>query len=482
MAEINNALALQVQPNQMDFGKTFTTLAQLQMAQAHANLYGLQAQQQQRQLQGYAVLQQTGDPEAAVRAGLDPNVGNTYQNMHFNALAAAQTPGGIQPSAYEALTGAGKNLAATKNEKAGLGAKIAGSVIAAPDNDTVWREAVNQHYDTFGGPTLERQKLLAIKDPNQRLQIAKAYSAGGTSPDEMNKPMTYQPGVTLTTPARELQGTAAGGGTASTDNRGIPNLTSGNVTVGPPVNAPVQQPTQPIAPQPLRQGMGPRELKAEEGQGGEDVKYGAAVTTAAQAARGVNATLGNMVRDAANLPVGRGMTSVNEGRAWLQSMYDNNVLGAKSWMPNPGTDATAAYDSMVKNSGQLTRQALMQTHERAAIAYDMIQRQLPSVETSRGGLGHVAAEWMGLNDDAIAKQSVMSSKPVAGRSDKFEAEWNKNVNPVAFMVARMSPQDRATVIQGLNKTEGGRQILADIKKTDAYLAQQGSPITPQGIQ
>ena len=60
-----------------------------------------------------------------------------------------------------------------------------------------------------------------------------------------------------------------------------------------------------------------------------------------------------------------------------------------------------------------------------------------------------------------------------GRSDQFESEWNKNVNPVAFMLNRMNKEDRSRVIQGLAGSDQGRQTLTDIKRTYDYLHAQG---------
>jgi hypothetical protein len=64
-------------------------------------------------------------------------------------------------------------------------------------------------------------------------------------------------------------------------------------------------------------------------------------------------------------------------------------------------------------------------------------------------------EWQGLNDSKIAKQQVMAQSPVAGRSDKFEAEWNKNVDPTYFIMNRLSGDKRDQIVSDLQKTEEG---------------------------
>jgi hypothetical protein len=162
------------------------------------------------------------------------------------------------------------------------------------------------------------------------------------------------------------------------------------------------------------------------------------------------------------------------GRAFLQSVYDNNILGLRTaGMSDPGRDATAAYQSMVKNAGILTRQAVVQTHERAALAMTMVQKSLPSSEMSPQGFDLVTSEMQGLNDFKLAKEQGMNKTPVGGRSDKFNAEWNKNVDPTYFILHRMQPADQDKVLSDLQKTDEGRRVLRQWQQTDAYLKNAG---------
>lgn len=458
MPDYNPAVALGIKPPENDLSRTFNTIANIQQSQAHTGLYNLQALQEARRFnalnEAADAYRNNQDPVARyLSAGGDPAGANMLQNIFAGQREMAQTPGGIRPSAYRELTGAAKSRAEigeigarTQDIRYNQASRLAGGVLPNPSDDQAWSEFVHAHSAAVGGTRLQEQQALMIKDPARRAQIAQAHSMQGVSPNEVNMPREFDPSKTVTTLGR----TIAGGGGATSPGGAV----SG-------------------AGAPIVQGMMPRERAGEAAMGGQDAKYTEAVTTKSQTARGVNTTLGNMARDAEDLPVGRGMTGVAEGRAWLQSVYDNNVLGSKSWMPAPDKNATAAYDSLVKNSGQLTRQALMQTHERAAMAYTMIQKQLPNIETSRGGMGRLVAEWGGLNDDDIYKQQVMAQRPVAGRSDRFEAEWNKNVNPVTFMLNRLSKEDRAAVIAGLKKTDQGQQVLADVTSTIKYLHDNG---------
>lgn len=500
MPDINNSLALQVNPNPINLNQTLGTISSLQQAQALIGLRDIQTQQAQRQ---YNALQAAAeayrgksDPVGAyLSAGGDPTGASTLQNVYAGQRAMAVTPGGLLPDAYSHLTSAGKNIAET--QKVGVdtasagsdfGAKIAQGVLADPSNDAVWRNAVEQHYKTFGGPELEKQQLLGLKDPAKRLDIAKAYAAQGVPSGTFGAPHGIGPTESVTTPGASYA--VPQGAPVSTNRPGgalpsSPRMMGDDEAVRQGLYSPTPEQikrgvTGPAAPNrqvanrfgEMQPAYSLRGAHAEEAAGNNDAKYSQTVVGNATNARNANYTLDAIGRDAALLPVGRGMTQVAEGRAWLQSVYDN-VPGAKEIMKDPGQDATAAYDSLVKNSGQLTRQALVQTGERAAMAYDMIQKQLPNIETSRGGMQRVVAEWQGLNDDALTKQQVMAKTPMAGRSDAFEAEWNKNVNPVAFMLQRMSPDDRKHVMEGLKKTPGGQQVLQDVQTTLNYLASKG---------
>jgi len=87
------ATKLQFPQTQSDPFKMLNTLSQLQLSQAHAGLYGLQAQQQARELSGWNILQQTGDPSRAIIGGLPAATGKTYQDVEYNRLQQSQLGG-----------------------------------------------------------------------------------------------------------------------------------------------------------------------------------------------------------------------------------------------------------------------------------------------------------------------------------------------------------------------------------------------------
>jgi len=460
MPDYNPAIATSMPPQQLNLAPTLEAASNLQLNQQRAGLLQLQQLQASREynaLQAASQAYRAGEaPDKAYLAagGGDPQRASQFQNLQATGRAISETPGNIMPEQASQLASMREHNATTANlaetnkqlqlktlqEKAATSSQISKSLYANP---------TQENYDA----ALADAQAGHISPP----RLAQLNAAKG-NPTAMKQ---WASDLIAQTQSMDLHNVPSGEGVTSP----LTNMSQNNPAPAPGMAQGSGIPTAPLSP---------RALAAERAAGNKDAEYSDKLAEDAKTARSVNYTLDNISRDAENLPVGRGMAGVAEGRAWLQSVYDN-VPAAKNFMSDPGKDATAAYDSLLKNSGQLTRQALMQTHERAAVAYNMIQKQLPSVDTSRGGLQHVVAEWQGMNDDSQAKQQVMSNRPVAGRSDKFEAEWNQNVNPVAFMLARLNPDDRTKVIKGLSSSPQGKQVLSDIKNTYAYIhAQQGA--------
>jgi hypothetical protein len=382
---IDNAVAEQINTNQEDPFRRVLPFAQLGAIQNRNTLMNAQA--------GEAGARAAEANASTARINLltqqQPDVFRSEQS-----LRAAQT-GHANAETQD-------SLARVSAARAEIGGRIANMIKGGATPDEVHDAATSWGYP-IPDEMLDRFK----KDPAAFQRAGANLTAGGMSAAEATQPHPYNP---------YTQG-----------------MISRGQMIGQPAPAQPGQAPPPSAPSANQAGtvsgarpsvmplMTPREQKAEQDAAGADSKYTAQTTTDASAARDVNYTLGNIYDASKKFPTGRGMASTMEGRAWLQSLYDN-FPGAKNVMRDPGKDAVAAYDDMLKNSGQLTRQALMQTHERAAIAYKMIESRLPGPNTSQGGLDRVVPEWQGLNDSKIAKQQIMAQSPVAGRSDKFEAE------------------------------------------------------------
>lgn len=209
MAEINNSLALQAAGSPLNLQSTLSSIAQIDLAKAHAGLYGLQQQQEARKLQGLEYLKvNPTDYMGAIQRGLDPSVGSTLQTIGERDRQYQTNPQRLSTESTQQLTAAGKNIAETGKAQAetrGIGieqyAKLAQGVIADPSNDGIWRAAVSRHYETNGGSALEKEQLLGIKDPAQRMRIAKAYAAQGVAPSTFGAPHTKNPTDMTITPS-----------------------------------------------------------------------------------------------------------------------------------------------------------------------------------------------------------------------------------------------------------------------------------------
>jgi hypothetical protein len=486
MPDINNSLAMQVNTSPLNLQSTLGTISQIQLAQAHAGLYGLQAQQEARKLAGFEYLKANPtDYLGAIKSGLDPAVGQTLQMMNEREKQY-QVGGGLSAESTQQFTGAAKNRAETGKigvettaASTDLGSKIAQGVIANPSNDSVWQNAVEQHYQTFGGPSLERQQMLAIKDPKQRMQIAKAYAAQGVPPGTFGAPHNVSPTETVTTPGASystpqeasvatnrpggaLQSTPAMIGDDEAVRKGLysptPEQRARGVT-GPAQSAPNQRVAGgfgTIAP-----AMTPGQQKESEAYGGEVAKVLPALADKANQSRQSNFTLDQMRNESQTWDMGKGAQTLLTAGQYLKSAAA--VLGMQNtFLDKPIAD----YESFNKNAGTLVRQAVKEVSSRAAVQeFNLIQKQLPSSDMTRKGFNQIADQFQSVNDFNIAKhQAGQAWRDAAGSMDKFETEWNKNITPTAFFVSRLPPDQVGALKANLERTPEGRVTLRSLTK------------------
>lgn len=281
MADYNPAVAANVQS--VNLTPVLQAVMNAQLVGAHTGLYSLQAAQQARQynaLQSAAAAYRGGqDPVGAYLAsGGDPSGATALQTVSSGQKAMGMTPGGILPSQYGELTKANANNVNAFNVGSEASARIAAGVLADPRNDQVWHEAVNQHYNTYGGNPLERQQLLNTTDPNQRLAIARAYSGQGVSPADVVKPVSVTPGnpVYSTGQIMSGQGFQTAPTPVQTAQPGQPTASQPANTARPasptPSTAPIQ-PVQPGAPQPIIPGLTPFQKEMQTQQAQKTVDY-----------------------------------------------------------------------------------------------------------------------------------------------------------------------------------------------------------------
>lgn len=487
MPDINNSLALQVNPNPINLNQTLGTISNLQQAQALIGLRDIQTQQAQRQ---YNALQAAAeayrgksDPVGAyLSAGGDPTGAGQLQTVFAGQKAMAVTPGGLMPKDYSELSSAGKSQAETRKvgvdtvaSGTDLGAKIAQGVMADPSNDSVWRNAVNQHYSTVGGPELERQQLLSVKDPSTRLQIAKAYGAQGVPPGTFGAPHNVSPTDAITTPGASY---AVPQGVPLATNRpggalpSSPRIMGDDEAVRQGLYSPTPEQIQrgvtgPASPnQQVANRFGAIQPAMTPGQAAESKSYGDQLakvlpdlTEKANNSRQANFTLQQMMDESHTWNMGKGGTALMQAQQYLKPIA--NAFGSTAF-DRPVAD----FESFQKNAGTLVRQAVKEVSPRAAVQeFQMIQNQLPSADMSRQGFNQIVNQFQAVNNFNIAKQQAAQAfRDHNGTMDGFETSWNKNITPTAFLVAGLPPDQLGALKANLQRTPEGRATLQSITK------------------
>ena len=492
MPDINNAVALGVnggsgqQP--LDLSKTLGTISQLQLANAHAGLYQLQAQQEQRKLTGFEYLKNNPtDYQGAIQAGLDPSVGSTLQTISANNRGYAATPGGLAPTQYNDLSAAGQAQANTRkigvetSDKAlEVGGKIAQMIIADPSDAGV--ERAHQAAKDAGVDTnpMSFQQMLSLP-PEQRVQAAKAKLAGGLTPAEYTAPHNVTPTDSVTSRGgiigqAPVTGAATGAppaGPASPQSGAAPNQQGGMIgapgerILGGSIVAdnggPIPGQPKPAAPfGTVAPAMTPGQKAESDAYGGEMAKVLPALTDKANNSRQANFTLDQMRQESQSWDMGKGGATLATAQQYLKPLA--NALGS-TMFDKPVAD----FESFQKNAGTLTRQAVKEVSPRAAVQeFQMIQGQLPSANMSRQGFDQIVNQFQAVNDFNIAKAQAgqlwkddKENNP-SGSMSGFETQWNKNVTPSAFLVSRLPPEQLGALKANLDRTPEGRATLKSI--------------------
>jgi hypothetical protein len=125
----------------------------------------------------------------------------------------------------------------------------------------------------------------------------------------------------------------------------------------------------------------------------------------------------------------------------------------------------ASYETFIKDAGLWARQQAAATSARTGVQeLKMVASSSPTEETSPRGLDRVLGQIQGLSDYRLAKQQAMSAyvnQPGRGGWDNngFEAQFNANVSPYAYMYMRQSDEDKAELRATLMKTKQGQMEL-----------------------
>ena len=206
MAEINNSLAASVNSSPLDLTKTLGTISQIELAQAHAGLFGLQSQQEARKLYANKAIQEYGlTPEGITefaKRGGDPAAIEMYQKGYGTGNALSQT-GGLLPTDVNSLASANKNRAETVNtlqdatnkrmENAG---RIGNMIMSGASVDEVARQA-----DAAGVPIPPEQLAKFRQDPTAFQAAGKNLIAAGMKSQDFTQPHNVSPTDAITTRA-----------------------------------------------------------------------------------------------------------------------------------------------------------------------------------------------------------------------------------------------------------------------------------------
>ena len=480
MAEINNSLALQAAGTPLNLQSTLGTISQIQLAQAHAGLYGLQAQQEARKLGAMEYLKTNPtDYSGFIQRGGDPSVGSTLQTMGEKERAYGITPGNVSPESYSHLNTAYKTRAETakigvETDKAAMEnkARLAQGYLSNP-SDTTWSAGVQGAISNGYIDKLNGQRLLSIRDPAERAEMAKAWVSSGIPPSDYTAPHNVDPTAAITTRGGMLSAPSAVPAPQPRPNAAPGHgsmLGSGERIIGGAITEDngVPLPNQQVASRfgNMPPAMTPGQKAESTGYGEQLAKVLPTLAEKADNSRQANFTLDQMKTEAETWRMGKGGTALMEAQKYLKPLA--NSLGSTAF-----DKPVADFEAFQKNAGVLTRQAVKEVSPRAAVQeFQMIQNQLPSADMSRGGFNQIVDQFQAVNDFNIAKhQAGEAWRSATGSMDKFEGEWNKNITPSAFLVSRLPPDQLGALRANLSRTAEGRSTLKSITRQLQWAAE-----------
>lgn len=394
MAEINNSLAAQIHSEPVDLTKTLQTMSSIDLARAHAGLYGLQAQQEARKLQGFDYLK--GNPKdylGAIQRGLDPAVGSTLQGMSEKERQYQTNPQGLGTESMSQLTAAGKNIAETgklgaetqkigvetSKEKMDVGARVAQMIYSDPSD-----AGVNRAHDYAVANGVKTSPLVFNQmlgmPPDQRRAAAQQRISGGMSPADATAPHTMEPtarNVTRLDPNGAPQQVAPQPGQVP----GAPGM--------PPV-MPQTRINQGFAAPPL---MTPGQVKQQTGLSEEATKEYGESAKSYEAAQGLQQRLAIINHNIAALGpswMGAGAdVKANAGKIWNGMLDTAGVTGAHI---DPAKIATwEDFNKETVRAGMELIKSNFGGSREAASIIQMGNTAVPSVRNTQLGAQYVSA-------------------------------------------------------------------------------------------
>lgn len=214
----------------------------------------------------------------------------------------------------------------------------------------------------------------------------------------------------------------------------------------------------------IQTGISPGQKSYEEGRGGELSKRMAEIDDQAEGAKQANFLLTQMQVDSSDFVPGKFADARGELGKYIRTV-------------NPDYNGSvAAYERFVKNAITLTNEEVRQVSSRAAVQeYKAIQGAQPQPEMSPLGIKKILDQKFSINDYKLAKQTARDSwlQSHNNSPEGFETDFNKNISPAVFLVARMSEDELRDMYAKIKKQENGDKVLANLQKKILYAHQNG---------
>lgn len=457
MAEINNALAAQVNAAPVDIGKTLLTIGQIRALNTKSDLEQAQTARSQQDLAhiqntlsrngGYDIPETQGLAQTQKIKSETSNVQAETYGRIGNILANNPTPEGVAAAA-----------AVAKSSGIEVPDLVQGHFNSLPPEKI--REAGKrlQAYGQSSTSNIEQNPNQIASRTNATTRGAKAGELGIETPAPIP---VAAPAPPVTTDRPPVPSSKAIMGDDEAVKAGIYSPTPAQIArgvTGPDFSKPGSMKLEAAKVQARGQEIVDAAPKlAEEYQG---------YKTDAANATNTKYLLKNLSDDAARFPTGKGANIAGATRQWLQAATQLPVIGdGIKKIVGDNSDPAAAFEAVQKNAGQLTRATLKDVEGRAASEYNMIQKQLPNAELTPKGLSLVTAQMSAPEDYKQAKLIAVERwrSEHGGTIDGFSSDWNKNIGPGAFLFGRLPKDEQAAMVQRLNKTPEGQRTLSSLK-------------------
>src|SRR6185437_7976087 len=189
-------------------------------------------------------------------------------------------------------------------------------------------------------------------------------------------------------------------------------------------------------------GVGPAQEQALATQGTTSAKAFQDIANEGVQARSQNATLGNMLGEAAEFATGP--EKINEWNKLLQR-YTPGIAASFGITPQQ----VAANESFDKLANQIAGAQGERSDARLAVA----QQANPGSHLSPAGVDLIIRQLQGNADYLQARAQLAAKFPDQSDRAAFESKIGSQLDPRAFQFARMTPQQKVTYYNGLSDAD-----------------------------